>query len=227
MMEKWKQRVIHMNFKKAVIVFLIACLVLAISVPAVLYGNFKSRIASWEQVREEMISREEEDSFRENERDFREDDESGSGDRERERDSKEREEKDLEEIHRYFRFSWGDFALLAGCAAIEAVLGIWYWILVIIWAYRKAYRMGINGSLAVLAALFFNLAAVAVLYLYGMLKGTCANCGRVRSGNGKFCSRCGSPLKKECTKCGQEVDASSAYCSNCGRKLNEEEKAEK
>lgn len=116
MIEKWKQRAIHMNFKKAVIIF-------------------------------------------------------------------------LKEIHRYFRLSWGDFALLA--------------------------------------ALFFNLAAVAALYLYGFLKGTCANCGRIRSGNGRFCGGCGSPLKRECPQCGQEIDASSAYCSNCGQKLQEDQETEK
>ena len=199
MIEKWKQRAIHMNFKKAVIIFLITCLVLMISVPAVLYGNFQNRITQWEQVRET----------------------------DRDRDSRERDEKDLEEIHRYFRLSWGDFALLAGCIVIETVLGIWYWILVMIWAYRKAYRMGVNGGLALLVALFFNLAAVAALYLYGFLKGTCANCGRIRSGNGKFCGRCGSPLKRECPQCGQEIDASSAYCSNCGQKLQEDQETEK
>lgn len=196
MMEKWKQRAIHMNFKKAVILFLIACVVLAVSVPVALYGNFQSRIASWEQAggtdRErgetEKISREEEESSGESKKDSR-DDESGSDDRKWERDmkeGKEREEKDLEEIHRTLRLTWSDLALLAGCAAAGMAVGIWYWILCMIWAYRKAYRMGVNGGLAVLAALFFNLAAVAALYLYGMLRGTCANCGRVRSGSGNF-----------------------------------------
>lgn len=257
MMEKWKQRAIQMNFKKAVIVFLIACFVLAVSVPVALYVNFQDRISAWEQVREtdreERDFREEEkrsgengrdsweseersgkngrDSWEgekssgENDGDYREDDESGPGDREqgrdsKERDSKERDEKDLEEIHRNFHLSWGDLALLAGCAAAGTVLGIWYWILVMLWTYRKAYRMSVNGMLAVLAALFFNLAAVAALYLYGMLKGTCANCGRVRSGKEKFCGRCGSPFKTECPQCGQEVDASAAYCSNCGKRMN-------
>lgn len=240
MIEKWKQKAIHMNFKKAVIIFLITCFVLMISVPVVLYGNFQNRIIAWEQVkgkemehREEELSQEEklfqkeEEFFEVNERDTWNNDEFDSGDREQKRDSKEREEKDLEDIYRFFRPSLGDFTLLACCAAIEMALGIWYWLLGLIAAYRKAYRMGVNGSLAVLGALFFNLAAVAVLYLYGMLKGTCVNCGRVRSGNGKFCDRCGRPLKKECPQCRQEVDVSSAYCSNCGKKLNGDEEAEK
>ena len=99
------------------------------------------------------------------------------------------------------------------------VLGIWYWLLVMIWAYR----MGVNGRLAVLAALFFNLAAVTALYLYGILKGTCENCGRVRSKGGRFCDRCGSPFKKECPQCRQKVDGASIYCPNCGEKLDKTE----
>lgn len=232
MIEKWKQKAIHMNFGKAVIFFLIVCFVLMISVPAVLYVNFKNRITAWERVIEtdreygetERITQAGEEFSRENTRDLWENDESCFG--EQERDPKEREEKDLKEICRYFNLSRGDLALLAGCIVAELALGIWYWLLVIVWAYRKAYRMGVNGRLAVLAALFFNLAAVAALFLYGMLKGTCADCGRVRCGNGNFCDRCGSPLKKECPRCGQEVDGTSAYCSNCGNKLDEEEKTE-
>ena len=324
MTEKWKQRSINMNFRKAVIIFLIACFVLAVLSSAVLYGNFHSRIAEWEQAGEtgeeggelDRISQEtdgmsqeternfqeeeesypegedsfqKEESFREednrsqeNERDYRENEESDSGDGGQERDSREwenrdgekgsqerenrdgeggtrewenrdgeessrkwenrhreensreresrerkdREEKDLEDMLKGLPLSWGDFALLAGSAAAASALGIWYWILGLIAAYRKAYRMGVNGRLAVLAALFFNLAAVAALYLYCLLKGSCANCGRVRSGNGKFCARCGRPFKKECPQCGQEVDASSVYCRNCGTKLDEADGAE-
>ena len=134
---------------------------------------------------------------------------------------REREEKELEAIYEKLQLSWGDLAILAGCIVTGMVFGVWYWLLVMILAYRKAYRMGVDGRLAVLAALFFNLAAVAVLYLYAILKGTCANCGRVRARNGKFCDRCGKPLKKECPQCKQEVDMSSVYCSNCGKNLNE------
>ena len=200
MIEKWEQRAIGMNFKKAVIIFLITAFALMIAGSAALYGNFQNRIANWEQISET-------------------DREHG----EEERDSKDREDMDLEDIYGKFHLSWGDLALLAGCAVAGVALGIWYWLLCLIAAYRKAYRMGVNGRLAVLAALFFNLAAVAALYLYAIWKGACANCGRVRGRTGKFCDRCGNPLKKECPQCKQEVDMSSAYCSNCGKNLNESE----
>lgn len=214
MIKKWEQRVICMNFKKAVIIFYITGLVMAAAVPAALYGNFQSRIAEWEQVREAEGEHRKSEREREGER------------RESEGERKESEETNREKEWEFY-LTWSDFALLAGCAAAGAVLGIWYWLLVMIWAYRKAYRMGVNGGLAVLAALFFNLAAVVVLYLYGMLRGTCTVCGRVRYGDGKFCDRCGNPLKKECPRCGQEVDASSAYCGSCGKKLDENEETEK
>lgn len=43
MLEKWKQRAIQMNFKKAVLVFLAVSFVLVLGFSAVLYGNFKDR----------------------------------------------------------------------------------------------------------------------------------------------------------------------------------------
>ena len=113
-------------------------------------------------------------------------------------------------------------ALIAGCCIIGIVIGVWYWGLVLIAVYRKSYRMGVNVTLWMLAALVFNVAALVVLYLYATLKGTCTNCGRVKNGSGKFCDRCGNLLKKECPQCRQVADILSAYCSNCGKKLDEE-----
>lgn len=98
MIEKWEQRAIGMNFKKAVIIFLITAFELMIAGSAALYGNFQNRIANWEQINET-------------------DREHGEEDRDsKEKDSKDREEMDLEDIYGKFHLSWGDLALLAGCA---------------------------------------------------------------------------------------------------------------
>lgn len=40
MIKKWKQKAIGMDLKKAVVIFLITCLVLLIAAPTVLYKNF-------------------------------------------------------------------------------------------------------------------------------------------------------------------------------------------
>lgn len=217
MLEKWKQKAIQMNLRKAVIFFIVTSFVLIIASSAAVYGNFQSRMNEWEKFTEADSEHEE------GEKDFDDEKRSDFSDREHDGDFKERKEKDWEDISKSLYLSAGDLALIAGCGIIGMVVGVWYWVLVMIAVYRKAYRMGVNTTLWMLAALVFNLAALAVLYLYAMLKGTCPNCGRVRSGSGRFCDRCGNLLKKECPQCRQATDISSAYCSNCGKKLDEKE----
>ena len=48
MLEKWKQRAIQMNFKRAVIIFVVISFILALGGSAALYGSFKGRIHQWE-----------------------------------------------------------------------------------------------------------------------------------------------------------------------------------
>lgn len=214
MLEKWKQKMMQMNFRKAVIFFIVTSFVLIIASSAVVYGNFQSRISEWEK----MI--ETDGEYDGGEKDSADEKKFDVSDREHDGDLKERKEKDLEDIAKGMYLSAGDLALIAGCGIIGMVIAVWYWALVLIAVYRKAYRMGVNVTLWTLAALVFNFAALVVLYLYAMLKGTCTNCGRVRSGSAKFCDRCGNILKKECPQCRQAVDLSSAYCGSCGKKLD-------
>lgn len=217
MLEKWKQKAIQMNLKKAVIFFIVTSFVLSIVSFAAVYGNFQGRMNEWEKYTEMDRGHDE------GEKDFDDEKRSDFSDGEHDKDSKEENEKDWEDISRGLYLSAGDLALIAGCCIIGTVIGVWYWVLVLIAVYRESYRMGVNVTLWMLAALIFNLAALVALYLYAMLKGTCTNCGRVKNGSGKFCGRCGSLLKKECPQCGQAADISSAYCGNCGKKLDETE----
>ncbi len=215
MLEKWKQWALKMDLKKAVFVFLITGLAVAVGSSVALYRNFQGRAAEWEQSAE---------TDRERGREGKGDDEerrSDDGEREHDGDHKEGEEKDPEDLLKSLHLSAGDVALMAGCGIIGMALLLWYWALVLIWVYRKSYRMDVNTAFWTLAALLFNLAAAAVLYLYALLRGTCTVCGRVKSGNRRFCDRCGAPLEKECPQCKQVTDISAAYCSNCGKKLNE------
>lgn len=215
MLEKWKQWAIKMNFRKAAIIFVIMGFVLAVASSVAVYSNFRGRIFEWEQFAET-----DRDHGRE-EKEYGKEHKFDSEDREHGGEFKEGKEKDWEDISKRLYLSAGDLALLAGCCIIGMVIGVWYWALVMIAAYRKSYRMGLNAALWTLAALVFNLAALAVLYLHALLKGTCTNCGRVKNGSARFCDRCGTILRKECPQCGQAVDISSAYCGSCGKKLGE------
>lgn len=193
MLEKWKQRAIQMNFKRAVIIFVVISFILMLGGSAALYGRFKGRANQWESA--------------------------VKTDRESEPEAK--PEIEFEKLCEGQYLSAVDIVLIAGCGIIGGVLAVWYWLLCMIWAYRKSHRMGVNSALWVLATLFFNLATIAVLYLYAILKGTCDICGRIRTADGKYCDRCGKLLNKKCPDCEQIVDAKAEYCRNCGKKLNE------
>ncbi len=43
--------------------------------------------------------------------------------------------------------STGDIALIAGCGIIGAGRALWYWLLCMVWAYRKSKRMGVGSPL--------------------------------------------------------------------------------
>ena len=193
MLEKWKQRAIQMNFKRAVIIFVVVSFILMLGGSAALYGRFKGRANQWESA--------------------------VKTDRESEPEAK--PEIEFEKLCEGQYLSAVDIVLIARCGIIGGVLAVWYWLLCMIWAYRKSHRMGVNSALWVLATLFFNLATIAVLYLYAILKGTCDICGRIRTADGKYCDRCGKLLNKKCPDCEQIVDTKAEYCRNCGKKMNE------
>lgn len=217
-LEKWKQRAIQMNFKKAILVFLAVSFILVLGFSAALYGNFKDRMDQWESA--VKTSREYQNGEKGDEQDDRNDFDGKDYEKEH---SDRKAEIELEQIWKEAHLSTGDLVLIAGCGIIGAGLALWYLLLCMVWTYRKSKRMGVSSALWVLAAFFFNLAAIAVLYFYAVLKGTCNQCGRIRLGGSKFCDRCGKPFGKECPYCGQTVDIKADYCGNCGKKLSEDE----
>lgn len=215
MLDKLKQRSIHLNLKKAVIIFIVTSLVLVSVSSVAVYSNLKGRNIDWENIVETDREKESEeiDYGRNNKSNLK-------GERWEKENDREREHDTFDIVVEKLHLSVEDIALMAGCGIIVIVLSIWYWLLCVVWAYRKSYRMGINSAIWVLAAVFFHIGAVAVLYFYAMVKGTCENCGRLKNNHSKFCDRCGNPLKKECSQCGEISDVKAGYCSNCGNKLH-------
>lgn len=220
MFEKWKQKAIQMNLKKTVTSFVVVSVIFMLVSSGILYARFRDKIDTWEATVEDRRGYEK----KENKWDYQTDDEQNMhSDPDEEyygNEQKEKDEIDFEHIYMEMKLSVGDVAILLGCVIIGVVLLIWYWILCMIWAYRKADRIGVNCAVWVLASFFFNLAAVALLYLWALLKGTCEKCGRIKNGGDKFCERCGAPLRQECPQCKQDIDTKAHYCSNCGQKLD-------
>lgn len=218
MLEKWKQRAIQMNFKRAVLAFAASSFIMILGLSAALYGNFKGRMEQWESAIK--TNRE----YKNGEKGDEHNDHNlfAKGDYKKEHSGGEME---FEQIWKESYLSTGDIVLIAGCGIIVIGFAAWYWLLCMVWAYRKSMRMGTNSEVWVLATFFFNLAAIAILYFYDVLKGTCDYCGRIYLSGSKYCDRCGKPLVKECPDCGQIVSRKADYCRNCGKKLDRNEEA--
>lgn len=88
MLEKWKQKAIQMNLRKAVIFFIVTSFVLIIASSAAVYSNLQNRMNEWEKFTE--TDRE----HGEGEKDFDDEKRADSSDREHDGDFKERKEKD-------------------------------------------------------------------------------------------------------------------------------------
>lgn len=149
MLEKWKQRVIQMNFKKAILVFLAVSFILVLGFSAALYGNFKDRTDQWESA--VKTGREYQNEEKGDEQDDRND--FDGKDYEKEHFDR-KAEIELEQVWKETHLSTGDIALIAGCGIIGAGLALWYLLLCMVWAYRKSKRMGVSSALWVLAAFF-------------------------------------------------------------------------
>lgn len=225
MREKWKQRAVHMNLKRAVIVFLVAGILWAV-VSAVLIGALAERqFDQWGSASEDSGWYGGDDDGNIDDNGYYGDgfyygDRAYYGDGGYYGDDGYGEfygnDSAYDRIGDEFELSDGAAALLVGIGAVGGVLFVWYVLLCMTAVYRKAERLGVRQTLWVAAAFFFQLAAVAAIYIYAAVVGTCENCGRLRTKDGRFCIRCGKPYKKVCPGCGQSVDVEATYCSGCG-----------
>lgn len=218
-MEKIRNKALSMNLRKGILRFIACSVVLAAAISVMLFQRFGNRL-------EELRSAVETEGNYEN--NYEQDaPNNGNKERSREREKDEDGGHELKLALKTISFSSGDAALLGISAVIALLMAVWYLALCMAWAYQKAHRMGLDSTAWVIAALFFHLAAIAVLYLYAGVKGVCANCGKVIRGSDRFCSRCGNAWKRECPRCGQTAGAGAAYCSGCGAKLDEEQENDK
>ncbi len=114
----------------------------------------------------------------------------------------------------------GEKGMIVAVMGIAAVLGILYWLLCMVWSYQKANKLGSKPALWVIATMFFNLWAIAALYLYAAIRGTCKKCGHLRKKGEKYCGRCGNSFETVCENCQANIPADAAYCSHCGKPVN-------
>lgn len=229
-MKKMKNKALSLNLKKSFLILVIVGVIFGIGSGIAVYLNFGDRISQVseyeKQQREEWLQGIEQNGQGSGEQSktpawgwYNRNDRYGfrnySGE-----DSKiwNRNISDNEWEQR-LNLSTNDKVLIGVLSGIGALLGIAYRVLCMIWAYQKADKMGSNKGLWVIATLFFNLWAIAAMYGYSLIRGTCPSCGQLKKKNEKYCSRCGAAYQQECSQCQAPVQSGSKFCPNCGETL--------
>ncbi len=211
MLEKWKQKALNMNIRKAAAVFLITSLAAMGILGGLAAANFGGRLSEFKAAAESEYEKREDEGDREN-RDSREEEDRAY------RDSRESDWDSEDHWREIQSLSPGDLALAVISAMIILALGIWYLALCVMWAYQKADRLGARRDLWAVLALLFQLPAIGALYLYAAAKGTCQKCGKLMEPGKNFCAYCGEPFQKQCAECGEKLKPAQKYCGSCGAK---------
>lgn len=202
-MKKLNEKIMHLNFKRLWIRFLV------ISLCAALVGGGVSAVLLRPQLSEAVNALRQEEQEQDGENDeARRDGERGEGKRRFEHLA-------ISEPSRAAKTAVGI------TAAAALVLGIAYWLLTVAWVYRLAREADMNGLLWCLLTLAGNLAAAVLFFvLRSFLRSACPVCGAYQQ-KGVFCRRCGEPMEQCCPQCGGKTGLSDRFCPTCGNELEQ------
>ena len=123
-----------------------------------------------------------------------------------------------EEIKSVVSLSTVDKVILGASGAVVIVIAAAYWILVVLWMIKRSYLDGANVVIVGIAALLFNVLAVAGYYVYRSLVNRCPACGKIQKKDAEYCSNCGTNIIKTCEKCGAKIKTCDRFCNKCGNK---------
>lgn len=213
-MNKLQSKIMDMDFKKMAKRFIVLSLIIVI-VGGILTGlMFRTQISeaityhqTYENSRENWIQKDNEENTRYN-GEYREDNRWEHG----------YKKADFFESGQFTVPTVGAQIVLFTYAALCALIGLVYWLLVMAWLYQAAFRASMNRTLWTILGLFFNLAAVIAFLIVRSMQTVCPSCGTYQKA-GAFCRACGVPLQIECIECGVLADGKDKYCSNCGKQI--------
>lgn len=206
-MDKLKEKILNMNFKKIARVYIVAAVLLVIA------GGLAAFLSLQVQIKEaaSLYHNHEVTSVQQIQ--------SETGDakvyesRNHDWDSL---EKQLTPI------GTGAKAVLAADGLIGVLIAASYWLLIALWLYQAAAKAKMHSLLWLIAGLAGNLfTVIAFLVIREFIRIRCPQC-RSWQHRYSYCSECGMQLAAECPSCGCSVDTSDIYCSSCGQKLTDD-----
>ncbi len=113
----------------------------------------------------------------------------------------------------------GAKAVLAADGLTGVLIAASYWLLIALWLYQASAKAKMHSLLWFTAGLAGNLfTVIAFLIIRGFIRIRCPQC-RSWQHRYSYCSKCGAQLAAECPFCGCSADTLDIYCSSCGQKL--------
>lgn len=203
-MNKQREKILQLNFKKIVISYIVVVIVAAIIGGVVLVTQFGGRIQEIKQDRS---------TFMEEYEGTRGNDDSRWGEKEHIREFEFDEDLNLTNPDK----------MIIGCTLVAfGLLLAVYWILVALWIIQRALKDNNNAMIWGLLALGLNIGAIIIYFIYMQLGTRCPQCGKAIKESSQYCSHCGKSLFRKCVECNAVVGTEDAFCSHCGIKQAEE-----
>lgn len=106
---------------------------------------------------------------------------------------------------------------------------ILFWLLISVWVYNDAERLGMSGLLWALLVFFGNIIALIIYLIVRSSTSTgqpivaarksCPNCQSPIQADFVVCPKCGTSLKSTCPNCQKNVQKDWKHCPYCGESL--------
>lgn len=100
--------------------------------------------------------------------------------------------------------------------AVGMLMCIAWRIILVLWVYADATKRGQKGLKWALLPLFANLLGVILYLLFRKTVNKCPDCGKYNSKDASYCVNCGKQLVFYCANCSAALGDADNYCGKCG-----------
>lgn len=107
---------------------------------------------------------------------------------------------------------------LSVTAIVTAAAFLFYWLLTAAWLYKSAAKTSMNKAMWAVLGLIGNIATVIAFLITRSFLVRCPECGKYQQ-SGKFCRNCGKELPFICKNCGGNIRKNDDFCHNCGKNV--------
>lgn len=215
MLEKLKNKIMNVNYKKTAKIYIIISLILILSVGAISAVSLRTQInevisycRSYEQ------SSDKDDNIQSDKHHYAHRIKIEESDKKHDFEISDIYEENFTEPSLFSKIC---VAVLGMICSIVAVI---YWLLIAGWLYKASAESSMNAVLWGVLGLIGNLGTVILFMIVRSTYPVCTSCKK-RQKHGNYCRYCGNKLSILCSTCSEKADKNDLYCHNCGNILRE------